>query len=84
LGHRQQIVWPELQHRAHALRDDLAQRLAAFCHDGSQHPARRTEAEGVLRLYQQRREDLDARLALGDPEIVPLGLLMLIPDTLTP
>jgi hypothetical protein len=62
---------------------DPAQRLAAFYHDGSQHPARRAEADGVLRLYRQRREDLEARLALGEPEVIPLGLLMLIPDTLT-
>lgn len=61
-----------------------AMRLATFYHDGSQHPARRAEADGILRLYNQRREDLEARLALGEPEIVPLGLLMLIPDTLTP
>ena len=62
----------------HTLSDPTA-RLAAFYHDGAQHPARRSEADGVLRLYEKRRQALDARMALGAPEIVPLGVLMLIP-----
>ncbi len=59
---------------------DPAQRLAAFAADRTQPPARRSEAEGVLRTHRQRLADIQTRLALGDPEIIPLGLLMLVPD----
>ncbi len=43
-------------------------------------PRKRGEAETVLRLYRQRTADLHARLSLGEPEVVPLGLLMLVPE----
>jgi hypothetical protein len=59
---------------------DPAERLAAFASDRGQHPARRSEADGVLRLHRQRLQALEARLALGKPEIVPLGVLMLAPE----
>lgn len=59
-----------------------APRLAAFAVDRAQPFARRSEAEGVLRLHQQRRQTLEARMTLGEPEILPLGLLMLIPQEL--
>lgn len=55
------------------------QRLAALATDRTQHPARRSEAEAVLRLAEQRQAALAARRAIRDPEIVPLGLLMLVP-----
>ncbi|MHB1161571.1 MAG: helicase-related protein [Chloroflexota bacterium] len=57
-----------------------ADRLAAFHADRTQPIARRSEAEGVLRLYQQRTLDAEASGRLGTPEVVPVGLLMLIPD----
>lgn len=56
------------------------ERLGGFARDASQPPARRGEAEGVLRIHQQRMRELDARLALQPPEAIPLGLLMLIPE----
>lgn len=56
------------------------ERLAGFSADGSQHPAHRSEADGVLRLYRQRVADLEARLHLAEPELVPLGLLMIVPE----
>ena len=59
---------------------DPAERLAAYASDRGQHPARRSEADGVLRLHRQRLQALEARLALGAPEIVPLGVLMLVPE----
>jgi hypothetical protein len=59
---------------------DPAERLAAFATDRSQPVAKRSEAESVLRIYEQRITHLDARLAMGAPEIVPLGLLMLVPE----
>lgn len=66
--------------RAWASLTDPAERLAAFAADRSQPPAHRSEADGVLRIFRQRLADLEARLALGPAEIVPLGLLMLVPD----
>ena len=59
---------------------DPVERLAAYASDRGQHPARRAGADGVLRLHRQRLQALEARLALGVPEIVPLGVLMLAPE----
>lgn len=56
------------------------ERLAAFAADRSQPPARRSEADGVLRLYDGRRTYLADRLAFNSPEVAPLGLLMLLPE----
>lgn len=55
-------------------------KLAAFGSDSSQPPAKRSEADGVLRIYEKRKRLLEALLDLGNPEIVPLGVLMLIPE----
>lgn len=60
--------------------NDPASRLAAFGADAAQSPARRAEADSALRLYSLRRDALHARLQLAPPEIVPLGLLMLLPE----
>jgi len=59
---------------------DPQQRLAAFGSDGSQPPAKRSEADGVLRIHEKRKKILDALLALGEPQIVPLGVWMLLPE----
>jgi hypothetical protein len=59
---------------------DPVERLAAFATESSQHPAKRSEADGVLRLYRQRRAALEARLELGEPDVTPLGVLMLVPE----
>jgi ERCC4-related helicase len=59
---------------------DPAERLAAFHSDRAQRPAQRSEAEGVLRIFQQRTEVLDCLLDLRPPEVIPLGVLMLIPE----
>jgi hypothetical protein len=56
------------------------ERLAAFATDAAQPPRARGEAEGVLRIYRQRLQDLDARLDLRAPEVVPLGVLMVVPE----
>jgi superfamily II DNA or RNA helicase len=61
-------------------RTDPVERLASFAADRSNSPSARTETETVLRVYRKRIEDLEARLALGEPEIQPLGLLMLVPE----
>jgi superfamily II DNA or RNA helicase len=59
---------------------DPEQRLAAFGADRSQPTSKRSEAEGVLRLYRQRRQVLDMLGDLRSPEVIPLGVLMLIPE----
>jgi hypothetical protein len=56
------------------------QRLAAFHADRQQPASARAEAEGVLRIYEQRMGFLYRLLDLREPEIVPLGVLMLIPE----
>ena len=63
-----------------SLLTDPEERLAAFARDSAQSPARRSEAEGVLRIYRQRMRELEARLALQPSEVIPLGLLMLVPE----
>ena len=39
----------------------------------------RAEAESVLRFYERRRGQLQERGELRDAEVVPLGMLMLVP-----
>ena len=56
------------------------ERLAGLAQDRGQPPRIRAEAETALTLYRERAADLGARLAMREPEIVPLGLLMLIPE----
>ena len=63
---------------------DPRKRLAALGSDRSVHPKLRGEAETVLRIDKERMERLDACLALGQPEILPLGLLMLVPEREVP
>lgn len=59
---------------------DPKERLAGYVADGSRPLARRHEADGVLRLLAKRHESLQAKLSLGEPDIVPLGMLMLVPN----
>ena len=54
--------------------------MAAFGSDGGQSPAKRSEADGVLRIHEKRKKILDALLDIGPPQIVPLGVLMLVPE----
>lgn len=60
--------------------NDPAERLAKFYADSSQAHAARSEADGVLRLYRQRAGDLANRMTVHEPEIVPVGLLMIVPE----
>jgi len=59
---------------------DAVKLLSLFHADRRQSPAARAEAEGVLRLYQQRIAGLDSMAELRDPEIIPLGMLMIVPE----
>jgi len=59
---------------------DPSERLAAFKSDRAQRPSQRSEAEGVLRIYQQRTHTLERLMDLRPPEVVLLGVLMLVPE----
>jgi len=59
---------------------DPVERMASFAADRSNLPSKRAEAETVLQLYRKRMADLDAHLDLGEPEVQPLGLLMIVPE----
>ncbi len=52
------------------------QQFFARQHSGSKP---RAETESVLRFYERRRAQLKERGELRDPEVVPLGMLMLVP-----
>jgi superfamily II DNA or RNA helicase len=58
---------------------DPLQRLSAFATDRTQPARDRSEADGVLRIYQQRMERLNRQMAMGKADILPLGVLMIIP-----
>lgn len=59
---------------------DPAERLAAFATDRTQSIAARSEADGVLRIQKQRTTVLKRLCTLAEPEIIPLGVLMLVPE----
>ncbi|MCD4652999.1 SWF/SNF helicase family protein, partial [bacterium] len=56
------------------------EKLAGFYSDQSIPVAKRSEADGVLRLYKQRMDYLENRMALNEPDTIPLGILMLVPE----
>jgi hypothetical protein len=56
------------------------ERLASFATDRDNPVAARREAEGVLTLYDRRDADLRQRAIVKDVVVVPVGLLMLVPD----
>lgn len=58
---------------------DPAERLAGFATDGSNPPAARREADGVLRLHRKRLQELEARAQSRVLEPQPLGMLLLVP-----
>ena len=60
--------------------EDPAQRLAAFHVDRQQTPTARAEAEGVLRIHRRRIAHLESLFDLRESQVVPLGVLMLIPE----
>lgn len=58
---------------------DPRARLAAFAKDPAVAASRRREAEGLLRLHDARRGDVDARARLAPAAATLLGLLLLVP-----
>lgn len=59
---------------------DPIERLSVFGTDQSQSIRVRNEADGVLRIYQKRASDLEARLGFKTPDITLIGALMLVPE----
>jgi len=60
-------------------RTDSSERLAGFACDRSQPPHLRNEADSVLRIYRQRTGTIEARSALLNAEVLPVGMLMIVP-----
>lgn len=60
--------------------EDPLLRLKGFSMDRVQPHYRRAAADNIVTMYQQRIALLDARNDFRDPEIIPLGLLMLVPE----
>ncbi|NTU84578.1 MAG: hypothetical protein HGA45_35310, partial [Chloroflexales bacterium] len=60
---------------------DPQERLAAFHNDRLAAPRLRGDAEHAIRIFAQRSADIEARLALRPPEVLPLGVLMLVPTS---
>jgi hypothetical protein len=57
-----------------------AERLAAI-HEETDRPARqRSDADAILKIYQQRLAKLNIRGQFSPPEVIPLGLLMVLPE----
>lgn len=59
---------------------DPVQRLAAFAVAMGLSVKARREAESVLRIYEERKADLDRRGRLSTPTVELLGMLLLVPD----
>jgi hypothetical protein len=59
---------------------DPAERLAGLESDRKQPMKLRNQARVVLELYQRRQKDLTGRMALLPPSVIPLGILMLLPE----
>jgi hypothetical protein len=55
------------------------ERLQQFFSEQPSGSKARAEAESVLRFYERRRGQLQERGELRAPEVVPLGMLMLVP-----
>jgi len=62
-----------------SITDPLA-RLEAFSKDPSQPASNRSEAEVALRVHRSRVEDLKSKLDFQPPEVIKLGLLMIVPE----
>jgi hypothetical protein len=62
-------------------RRDPKERLAAFAADSEVPVAQRREGEGLLKLHQDRLADLDRRRPHATDTIVPLGMLLLVPES---
>lgn len=57
-----------------------ADRLAVILEDDNQSRTVHRQADTLLKIYRQRHDRLKLHAQLSAPEVVPLGLLMVIPD----
>jgi hypothetical protein len=55
------------------------ERLARYAADASNSPERRREADGTIRSFQVRTDDLTAHGKVAEPVLHPIGMLMLVP-----
>ncbi len=55
------------------------ERLAAFALDADVPPARRREANSAVALFHAREAEHAERIAISEPSVRPLGLLLLVP-----
>lgn len=55
------------------------ERLAAIHADTSQSPRLRNKADALLKLYRQRHDRLKLRGQFTSPEVIPLGMFMVVP-----
>jgi hypothetical protein len=58
---------------------DPQSRLEGFSKDPSEPPSKRSLAEVALRVHRVRVKELNGRLEFQSPEVIKLGLLMIIP-----
>ncbi|MFZ4438833.1 MAG: helicase-related protein [Syntrophales bacterium] len=58
---------------------DPVERLAGIACDRSQPSHLRYEANSALQIYRQRIETIDARSSLLNAEVLPVGMLMIVP-----
>ncbi len=55
------------------------ERLARYAADANNSPERRREADGTVRSFQIRMDDLAAHAKVAEPVLHPIGMLMLVP-----
>lgn len=60
------------------------EQLQAIGTDDTQSSRLRSEVDAALRIYRTRLQRLADRERLSDPEITPLGILMVVPQSLVP
>jgi ERCC4-related helicase len=56
-------------------------RVAAYAADGAEPARKRSQAQTVVRLHEERNARIAKRRDLGAPRILPLGLLLLVPES---
>jgi superfamily II DNA or RNA helicase len=57
-----------------------AERLSALRNDPKQPVRLRSQVEWVLKLYEDRRQRLQRHADFRQPEVIPLGMLMVVPE----
>jgi len=76
----QEVLFGEPREREWMREPDAEKRLAAFAADKTNTPSKCSEADTVLRIFRARITDIENRLDMKAPEVIPIGLLMLVPE----